>query len=297
MLTQKNTRQSCTILLPLHNGSKFLSRSISNLCEIAGPTDEILILDDGSTDLTNQTVESLCKFDSRIIFHKFEHQGLVATLNQGIKLAKNDFVARADVDDLYEKNRIEIQVKYLMANPKISAVFSDYKMVSPAGANLGTFPCAISPELTAFSLLCSQRTPHPSVMFRRCAVIAAGGYMPQDFPAEDLALWIRLTDRGRIASIPLVLLNYTVHSASITQTRQKQMREKSHVLRQQYAQSINAKDLFFQSAKLVDGYKKYSFGDIRLIFFFEDLINYDKFTNGMHRREIVFIVFNKNKYT
>lgn len=290
MLTQKNTRQSCTILLPLYNGAKFLSRSISNLCEIAGPTDEILILDDGSTDLTNQTVESLCKFDSRIKFHKFEHQGLVATLNQGINLAKNEFVARADVDDLYEKNRIEIQVKYLMANPKISAVFSDYKMVSPTGVNLGTFPCAISPELTAFSLLCSQRTPHPSVMFRRSAVIAAGGYMPQDFPAEDLALWIRLIGRGQIASIPLVLLNYTVHSASITQTRQNQMRERSNVLRQQYACSLNSKDIFNQSAKLLDEYKNYSFRDLRLLFFFEDLMKYYYFTQRIHRREIASLI-------
>ena len=288
---QRDIRQSCTILLPLFNGSKFLSQSLNNLCEIAGPTDEILVLDDGSTDLTIQEIESLGRLDSRIVFHNFEHRGLVNTLNEGIKLAKNEFIARADVDDIYAKNRIEIQVNYLIANPETSAVFNDYKMVSSSGTNLGIFPSAISTELTAFSLLCSQRTPHPSVMYRKSAVVAAGCYMPEDFPAEDLALWIRLVGEGKIASIPFVLLNYTVHRASITQTNQKLMREKSNALRQQYAWSINAKDLFNKSAKLLDEYKENSLRDLRILFFFEELLKYDRLTNGIYRQEITSILF------
>lgn len=291
MPKQEDIRHSCTILLPLYNGSKFLSQSLNNLCEIAGPTDEILVLDDGSTDLTNQEIDSLDKLDPRIVFHKFEHRGLVSTLNEGIRLAKNEFIARADVDDTYAKNRIEMQVNYLIDNPETSAVFSDYKMVSSSGKNLGTFPSAISTELTAFSLLCSQRTPHPSVMYRKSAVVAAGGYMPQDFPAEDLALWIRLVSKGKIASIPFVLLNYTVHGASITQTKQKLMREKSHALRQQYAWSINAKDLLNHSAKLLDGYSENTFRDLRTLFFFEELLKYDQLTNGINRQKITSILF------
>ena len=291
MPKQEDIRQSCTILLPLYNGSKFLSQSLNNLCEIAGSTDEILVLDDGSTDLTIQKIESLGRLDSRIVFHKFKHRGLVNTLNEGIKLAKNEFIARADVDDIYAKNRFEMQVSYLIDNPETSAVFSDYKMVSSSGTNLGIFPSAISTELTAFSLLCSQRTPHPSVMYRKSAVVAAGCFMPQDCPAEDLALWIRLVGEGKIASIPFVLLNYTVHRASITQTNQKLMREKSNALRQQYAWSINAKDLFNQSAKLLDEYKENSFRDLRILFFFEELLKYDRLTNGIYRQEITSILF------
>jgi len=293
MSSQESLRQPCTILLPLFNGSAFLLQSINNLCEIAGPKDEILIIDDGSTDLTNQEIESLGKLDARIVFHKCKHQGLVKTLNYGIKIAANEFIARADVDDIYEKNRIELQVKYLTHNPKISAVFSDYKMISPSGANLGIFPSAISPELTAFSLISSQRTPHPSVMYRKSAVIAAGGYLPVDFPAEDLALWIRLVKGSEIASIPLILLNYTAHGSSITQTKQELMREKSHALRQQYGSSLNLDGLLNSVTKLLPEYKNVPYRDLRILFFIEDLLNFNQLTNGLHRQKILTVIISQ----
>jgi glycosyltransferase involved in cell wall biosynthesis len=293
MSAQENMRQPCTILLPLFNGSAFLLQSINNLREIAGPKDEILIIDDGSTDLTDQKIESFTKLDTRIVFHKCKHQGLVETLNYGIKVAANELIARADVDDVYEKDRIEFQVKYLTSNPRITAVFSDYKMVSPSGASLGIFPSAISPELTAFSLVSSQRTPHPSVMYRKSAVIATGGYLPEDFPAEDLGLWIRLVKGGEIASIPLVLLRYTVHNLSITQTRRELMQEKSHALRHKYASDLNIAAVCNSATKLLSGYKNAPYRDLRILFFLEDLLRFNQFTNGLHRKRIFIAIVNQ----
>ena len=290
MVAQSDPRQPCTILLPLFNGANFLGRSIDNLCKIAGPQDEILIIDDGSTDITKREIESLCKVDTRIIVHFCQHRGLVETLNFGIQNASNEFIARADIDDTYDYKRISAQVQYLANNPEISAVFSDYKMVNLLGRNLGLFPSAISPELTAFSLINSQRTAHPSVMYRKSAVIAAGSYLAEDFPAEDLALWIRLVDKGKIASLPEILLNYTVHGASITQSKQKLMRTKSHDLGKVFALRPENLAALDKIQDLLLQYKKFPDRNLRILFFLEDLLTFNRFTKGQYQKRVVTIV-------
>jgi glycosyltransferase involved in cell wall biosynthesis len=289
MFAQSDSRQPCTILLPLFNGANFLGRSIDNLCKIAGPQDEILIIDDGSTDTTKQEIEALCKLDTRIIVHCCQHRGLVETLNFGIQNASHEFIARADIDDTYDYKRISAQVQYLANHPEISAVFSDYKMVNLSGRNLGFFPTAISPELTAFSLINSQRTAHPSVMYRKSAVIAAGSYSAEDFPAEDLALWIRLVGKGKIASLPEILLNYTLHSASITQSKQGLMRTKSLDLRKVFALRPENLVTLNKTQDLLQQYKKFPGRNLRVLFFLEDLITFNRFTEGQHQKRVATI--------
>ena len=289
----KQKRQPCTILLPLFNGSAFLLRAITNLCEIAGPEDEILIIDDGSVDIGDQEIEGLFKSDPRIVLHKCEHRGLVDTLNYGIQVASHELIARADVDDLYEKDRIQLQVEYLENNPEISAVFSDYVMVSPSGANLGIFPSAISPDLTSFSLFSSQRTAHPSVMYRKSAILSVGGYHLEDFPAEDLALWIRLVKVSKIGSIPKWLLKYTVHSSSITRTNQELMKRKSLSLRRQYGSSGDFTEILNSAGKLIAEYKGSVHRNLRILFFLEDLVNFNYLTNDVYRWRIFLIITNQ----
>jgi len=289
MVAQSDSRQPCTILLPLFNGANFLGRSIDNLCKIAGPQDEILIINDGSTDITKHEIEALCKLDTRIIVYCCPRPGLVETLNFGIQNASHECIARADIDDTYDYKRISAQVQYLANHPEISAVFSDYKMVNLSGRNLGLFPSAISPELTAFSLINSQRTAHPSVMYRKSAVIAAGSYLAEDFPAEDLALWIRLVDKGKIASLPEILLNYTLHSASITQSKQGLMRTKSLDLRKVFALRPENLVTLNKTQDLLVQYKKFPGRNLRVLFFLEDLITFNRFTKGQHKKRVATI--------
>ena len=190
------------------------------------------------------------------------------TLNYGLLVASHELIARADVDDIYEMNRIQLQVEYLENNPEISAVFSDYVMVSHSGAQLGIFPSAVSPELTSFSLFSSQRTPHPSVMYRKSIVLSVGGYRLEDFPAEDLGLWIRLVKVSKIGSIPQSLLNYTIHSSSITSTNQQLMKKKSLALRKQYGSSGDFTEILASAAKLLLEYRGFVHRNLRILFFF-----------------------------
>lgn len=80
------------------------------------------------------------------------------------------------------------------------------------------------------SLISSQRTAHPSILFNKEAVINAGGYREIDFPAEDLSLWLRMSRIGDLVSVPKTLLHYRLSADSITGKRRVESKEMTRKL-------------------------------------------------------------------
>ena len=231
-------RTPVTILVPVFNAAKHINGGLSSILEMARDIDEILIIDDGSED---DSLAQLKIFSSRfnnINLIPRRHFGLVDTLNFGIRESGNKFIARADIDDLYSSARIQKQINLMSSSPNLSAVFSDYRFISTDGADLGTLPSAIQPELVHLSLVNHQRTPHSSVMFNRDSVLEAGGYISDDYPAEDLALWIRLARFSQLRSLPEVLLNYRINPRGITETSRDLMKMKTTTLRRSLLQDL-----------------------------------------------------------
>jgi glycosyltransferase involved in cell wall biosynthesis len=214
-----------TLLLPVKNGQLYIQESILNLSQIAGPADEILIIDDGSTDQTPALVKKSSQTDGRLRYIKSSGVGLVNALNLGIKESANEWIARCDVDDLYSEDRISLQKTYI--RPEVSAIFTDYKFIGSDSSELGTMPGAINSHAVSVSLAKSQRTAHPSVMYRKTAVNDVGGYRTQDFPTEDLSLWLRMAKEGQLISVPEVLLSYRLSKDSVSGTKRKLIQTKS----------------------------------------------------------------------
>ena len=265
---------SCSVLLPVYNSRAFLLTSVTNILATLSEFDELLIINDGSEDLNADELKRISSIDSRINLISRPQLGLVHALNFGVHEAANDLIARADVDDLYASNRILKQGKFLVDNPKVSAVFSDYQIVNRQGRNLGTIPSAVSPELTRFSLINHQRTPHPSVMFRKSAVIDAGGYSLDAYPAEDLELWMRLSDNSMIASIPETLLIYLKNNKGITAVNNSGMNLKNQELRTKLIRKIDLDKVLHEAESSLKNYESYNFSDFRKILFFRDLLSY-----------------------
>lgn len=213
-------REKCSVLLPVRNGESFLRASLENLFLMTVPGDEIVVIDDGSTDSTSFILEEMQKLDERLISISVPPIGLVAALNKGLEIARNEFVARADVDDSYLLERLDLQVAYLESHPAAAAVFSDYIFYSEGKRNLGYMATGVTPLATKLSLVDAFRTPHPSVTFRRSAVIQVGGYLAEDFPAEDLGLWIRLSSKYDLGSLPFPLLKYRLNPVGVSASRQ-----------------------------------------------------------------------------
>ncbi len=239
--------------MPVKNGSRFLNDSITNLLQIASPHDEILIVNDYSNDDSVQIIKNFSRIDSRFNLIHNKESGLVGALNLGLKESKNEWIARCDVDDKYTPNRISAQLKEISRDSV--AVFSDYTFFSDSIANLGRLPSALTKQAVSVSLAMSQRTAHSSVLFNKFAVEDAGGYNAQDFPAEDLSLWLRLSRVGDLVSTSDNLMFYRLDSNSISFQKRKEIISKKRDLMKNIG--INIEDYLFTCHNLIDILKSY----------------------------------------
>ncbi len=212
---------SITALLPVRNGLQYLSHIRTALERNCRPTDQILVIDDHSSDGTREYLDNWQLEDSRVLVVDNTGEGLVDALNLGIETSSNPWIARFDVDDSYPDDRLEQQRKCLDAD--IAVLFCDYEFIDEDSNNLGFMPSPINHEATVLSLVRNRRTPHPGSIFNRKMAIQAGKYQQSEFPAEDLGLWLRIAQYGKLKSVPAVLLRYRVSHDSISSVKRSQM--------------------------------------------------------------------------
>jgi glycosyltransferase involved in cell wall biosynthesis len=217
-----------TGVLPVHNGEKFIDISLPVILRNLNANDELVIIENGSTDNSNEKLQKWVNTDSRINLIASKKSGLVKALNLGITESSNNWIARFDIDDNYEPDRLKYQRASL--NEKAVAIFTDYDFFSESYNYLGTIPSAIDADAVSVSLISSQRTAHPSILFNKEAVINAGGYREIDFPAEDLSLWLRMSRIGDLVSVPKTLLHYRLSTDSITGKRRVESKEMTRKL-------------------------------------------------------------------
>ena len=260
-----------TALMPVKNGAVFLKKSLPQLQLSCKTTDEILIIDDFSDDNTADIVKDAAKTDQRIRLLSNSNHGIVGALNLGLSEASNEWIARFDVDDHYEVGRLEEQRVSISAN--VIGIFSDYDFFGEDFQYLGTIPSAIDSDAVAVSLISSQRTAHPSILFNKGSVLDVGGYKQEDFPAEDLSLWLRMSRVGDLVSIPKVLLHYRLSAGSVTGTkRQASILKKISLIQSIGINPLNVEKASSKLEQIFEVYKPERFSNEREILLIRDLI-------------------------
>ena len=264
-----------TGVLPVHNGEKFIDTSLPLILRNLNADDELIIIENGSTDGTNKKLQKWVNIDSRINLIFTKTPGLVKALNLGVEESFNNWIARFDIDDNYEPDRLKYQRASL--NEKTVAIFTDYDFFSDSYNYLGTIPSALDANAVAVSLISSQRTAHPSVLFSKEAVINAGGYRGMDFPAEDLSLWLRMSRFGDLISIPNTLLHYRLSTESITSKKRNEAKNITKKLLTDIG--INQKNIVSLIANfesMIELYKKYNYSRERELLILKDLYHLSK---------------------
>lgn len=201
--------------MPVYNAAPYLREAMDSiLCQTFNDF-EFLIIDDGSTDASVEIIESY--HDPRIVHAKnTANLGLVATLNLGIDLARGEYIARMDSDDISLPERFAQQVGFMNAYPKVGACGTAYRY-------FGEVDREISPPTQskqAFALLSSTSClGHPTSMIRKSVLDNHGiRYEPTYEGAEDYALWIRMGWVSQLCSLPEMLLFYRWHSKNKSKT-------------------------------------------------------------------------------
>lgn len=129
---EKTEQKLVSILLPIHNASKYLKSSLESLLSQSYHHIEIIAIDDGSTDASRKILRSFAKNDKRLKIQKNKKRyGLAVCLNRAVKQAKGQFLAFMDADDTSQTDRIAKQLEYLTANPKVAACGTQCQFVNP----------------------------------------------------------------------------------------------------------------------------------------------------------------------
>lgn len=206
-----------SIVLPVFNAERYLTDAIESVLNQTFTNFELIILNDGSTDQSIKVINHFAEKDSRVVVVDRENRGLVATLNQGIQLARANLIARMDADDVCDLHRFERQFDYLETNSNCVAVGSRILLIDPDGLPIKVFVDVLQhDEIDSGNMFgVGSHICHPTVMFRRDAVLLVGGYRDEFRHAEDVDLFLRLAEVGKLANLREVLLNYRQHLNSV----------------------------------------------------------------------------------
>jgi GT2 family glycosyltransferase len=217
-----------SVLMPVHNAGPYLARAVESILSQTYVDFEFVIIDDGSTDRSGATLEQYAARDRRIRLVSRRNTGYTIALNELLGLARGDLIARMDADDVALPHRLARQVAFLQEHAEIVCAGSAVQFIDAAGRLLRTgHPGMEHEEILARALNGDCALNHPSVLMRRAAVLRVGGYRPEFEPAEDLDLWLRLGEVGRLINLPDVLLQYRQHSRSFSEQFQQRQLERS----------------------------------------------------------------------
>ena len=223
-----NALPRISVLMPVFNGEHYVGRAIQSILEQSERDVELIVVDDGSTDGTLAILRQHAARDGRIRVVSRGNLGVVATRNEILALARGEFLACMDADDIAEPRRFERELQALIADPKMVAVGCSVHFIDPSDRRLMTFAYPAGHDAIVDWIMAIERgigISHPSMMMRAAAVSRIGGYREEFFPAEDADLVLRLAEIGRVDNLAEPLLSYRLHSQSIGRLYSERQRD------------------------------------------------------------------------
>ena len=213
-----------SILMPVHNEEKFLPAALASLFQQSLKRWELVAVDDGSTDRTPEILNTAARRDPRVRVASLPRRGVAAALNEGLLRCKASLVARMDADDVSHPRRLERQVAHMVKHPEVTVLGSAFRHFPRRGLTQGMaayerWQNTLSTDAQIRrDLFVESPFVHPSVVFRREAVLGIGAYRDAGW-AEDYDLWLRLAAaQARFFRLPETLLFWRDRPERVTRT-------------------------------------------------------------------------------
>jgi len=210
------TTPEISVIMPVYNAAEFLAESIESILNQTFTNFELIILNDKSTDNSLDVISKYQRSDSRIIIiNKDINVGPANLRNEGLSIAKGDFIALMDADDIAMPQRFEKQINVLKSNPEIGLCGTWFTFF---GSEKKLIKHSEKPEDIKISFLHSCAIGNPTVMLRK-QTLDSLQFENEYVPVEDYDLWSRLLSKTSFYNIPESLLNYRQHSNNISKTK------------------------------------------------------------------------------
>lgn len=201
-----------SVVIPAYNATPTLERTLISVLSQTRPADEVIVVDDGSTDGTATLVQRATDLHPRLRLIRQSNAGPMAARNRAIAESTGDLIAPIDADDLWSPTYLEAMSDALSARPDAGFVYSNHRVIDEAdlvirdGLNV-----AVEGWSYLRHLLVNFVGNGSCAVFRRDALLAAGGYDLATHGwggAEDYLLQLRIAARHPITHVPLALVGY-----------------------------------------------------------------------------------------
>ena len=205
-----------SVVMGIYKDESYVGLAVKSILDQTFRNFEFIIINDGSPDRSAQIVKDLG--DRRIRLVNQTNRGLVDSLNKGIGLARGQFIARQDADDISLPTRFEKELSLLSSRPQVGLVGAFFAYIDEKNNQTGTVITAPTKHLDLRrSFYITNPFPHGCSLYRKEAYEDAGGYRDDYGPTEDYDLWRRMADLDwEIAIIPEVLYLYRLLPTGIS---------------------------------------------------------------------------------
>lgn len=218
-----------SIVIPVHNGEKYIKESIDSCLEQTYKNIEVIVVDDKSED---NTLNILKNYGNRITVIPVEKQnGLGNVINIGIRKSKGKYIARMDADDIMYPTRIEKQVEYLESHPNCVAVGGQIDIIDENGNITGHRVYAVEDKDIKKNLFLFQPFAHPAVTLRRSTLEEIGLYPENMWKVEDVKLFLILSTKGEFHNLKDTVLKYRMTFKTESQSKMLDHFKKTNEIR------------------------------------------------------------------
>jgi glycosyltransferase involved in cell wall biosynthesis len=241
-----------TVLIAVYNGEPFLQQAIKSVLEQTYTDFELLIVDDASSDNTNEIILSFLDERIRLIRNE-NNQGAAYSRNRGIENALGDFIAVLDADDIMYSHRLSSQAAFLDAHPEIALVGGAYDIIDKDGNKLQTMAHPADPIVLRWKLLFRNPIATSASTFRKAAALAVGGYDQRYLVGEDFSFNVRLSQHHLLAQLSDTVGAYRVHGSGLTGPNPGKLHEEPVKVSQENIGALIGKDVELSVVYLLNG--------------------------------------------
>ena len=206
-----------SVLMSVYNSEVWLSESIESVLTQTYSNFEFIIVNDGSTDGSLKIINDYALKDSRIKVFSKKNTGLADSLNYGIERVSGEWVARIDADDLWQPSKLDSQIHFVGSSYKLVLLGAGMTILNAHGIKGRSYKYPTQHINIVRNLSAGGSAfPHSSAFFKTEIVRQLGGYRKRIYRAEDLDLWLRLSEVGEVASLPVPLVLIRKHEKQIS---------------------------------------------------------------------------------
>lgn len=211
-----------SVLMTVYNAAPWLREAVDSIVGQTYGDWEMVVIENGSSD---ESTAILASYNDRriIVVAMRENIGRTPALRHAFELARGEYIAVLDADDVADTTRLEKQVAFLDEHRDVTVVGSWARRINGEGAEIGLWTQPTDPSALLDRLGYENPIVHSSAMYRSAAAAEVGGY-PLDLAyAQDCGLWLRLAERGPTGIIGEYLCRHRIVGSSMTQSNKSRI--------------------------------------------------------------------------